>query len=161
MLVPEVGRVYSQDGRGRKMRLILITLFFVALVPVSSSGRAEEAAPLPRKAGKLVGTYECTGVSPGENKEKYSLSLSVKQRGDHYDLEWSGKSSQIALGILTGDVLSVSILTLKGDKDGAIMVFPGGVGAYVANGGMLNGKWAIGDGKVYTETCTPSNSIAL
>jgi hypothetical protein len=142
------------------MRLILsCTLLSVALLSLAGFS-STEATITAQKEVKLLSAYECSGLSPNGSGEKYVLSLSVKQNGDHYDLEWSGKDNQIALGILTGNVLSVSILSLKKGKNGEIEVFAGGVGAYVVEGGMLSGKWTVGHGKVYTETCVPPKSLA-
>ena len=92
--------------------------------------------------------YTCEGVN---EDGKYAVKLEVHQHGDNYFLVWTDE---------TGSYEGFGIK--EGDKFAAVFVVQGGVGMvlYEDKGGVLDGVWAVGDGKKYTEVCKPADARA-
>lgn len=107
----------------------------------------------------FLGVYECSGV--GVNNEKYSLTLIIDKEWDNFHLLWveGKKMLHVGIGIQTGNTLSISFLKII-EKNGETTFVPSGVGAYAIEDNVLNGKWAHGTGKIYSEACYKKKTIA-
>ena len=90
--------------------------------------------------------YTCNGVA---DDKPYTMPLAIEKRGDNFMLTWGG-GQQIGMGIRKDNQLSVAFVD---QASGGI-----GVAAYKITDGVLDGTWAVGDGKLYPEKCVPPNS---
>jgi len=94
----------------------------------------------------IVGKYKASGTNP--DGKTYEGTVEIAKKGDAYTVDWKiGDSDEYkGIGILEGDVLSVS--------------YYGGVSGVVSykieKGPKLVGKWTFPEagGKLYTETLT-------
>jgi hypothetical protein len=89
----------------------------------------------------ITGKYEGEGTNPqGQN---YKTAVEVKKNGDTYTLNWTVGENETyeGFGILQGDVLAVSFTAGNGH----------GVVLYKVSKNKLDGKWSLGDGKIYEE----------
>ncbi|MDX2264989.1 MAG: hypothetical protein NW215_08465 [Hyphomicrobiales bacterium] len=94
--------------------------------------------------GDVTGDYLCEGRNASGGV--YRGAVTIVRKGDVYLVDWriGERDTYKGIGVLTGDVLSVSYY-------GGIT----GVVAYaVGDNGVLEGKWAVleGDGRVFQET---------
>lgn len=129
----------QRDGVVRLGGLTLLLLTTALAVPVPP---AEAAAP-------IAGTYECVGDSAGGGK--YKGTVTIKQTGETYELQWSiGSSTHIGVGIIEANRLCCSWATSIGGK------LVKGVVVYQIGSGQMTGKWAQypGGGKIFRETLT-------
>ncbi|MDE3045691.1 MAG: hypothetical protein KGJ02_03510 [Verrucomicrobiota bacterium] len=86
------------------------------------------------------GTYQLSGSS-SRWSNGYQGEVIIQPQGENYSLRWriGSSQSQIGIGILNGNVLSVAYL------DEATRVF--GVVSYrLVDDGVLEGKWSTIDG---------------
>ena len=92
---------------------------------------------------ELRGQYTCHGTTVNG---KYDVFLSIEKKDDNYLLTWRTTTIQAkGIGVRDGDVLAALFVNPK-DAGGVIL--------YRITKGGLEGVWAMGSGKVYTETCT-------
>lgn len=89
----------------------------------------------------LSSNYQCSGEAP---RGAYQVPLSIQAKGDNYFLTW-GDGTLVGLGVLQGNQLAVSFVDMKSGGLGVIL--------YEIKGGQLFGRWAVGDGKFYQESC--------
>jgi hypothetical protein len=94
---------------------------------------------------EISGNYEGKGTGP--NGAAYEAKVEISKNGDTYAVKWelAGNETYEGIGILEGDIFSVSY-TAGGNGHGIV--------AYKVTKGKLDGKWSPGDGKIYTETLT-------
>ena len=121
------------------MKMMLLVPFVLLVAFGQTLAKDQTKPPDIRSA------YQCTGIA---GNEKYTLPLAIEHKGDNYFLMWGG--GQIGLGVRVGNVLSVSFV----DRATRIV----GVILYTIANGTLDGKWVVGDGKIYPEKCVPANS---
>lgn len=99
----------------------------------------------------LIGSYDCEG----RNAEGavYRGKVEIVKKRDIYMVRWriGQNDTYEGVGILTGDVLSVSYF---GGIEGIVV--------YTAKGNqILEGRWAVrnGDGRMFVETLTRENMV--
>lgn len=100
----------------------------------------------PKPPESLEGAYLVEGTNPDGSIYQGTLYLSVHD--DVWALKWLMDPPQIGAGILTGDVLSVSIQSFQGGS---------GVAAYVVDrtdGIKLKGRWVADGAVLATENLT-------
>ena len=131
--------------RARRFALPTIALLAIGLVPVSS-----DAQPA------FEGVYIARGVD-SDGKE-YRRAVEIERHGESFTVTWVSarlvgeavvlEPSWFGLGIVTGDVLSVSFVT--GDTFG-IIVYQASV-----DGRELSGRWTLAgeDEAIHTEVLT-------
>ena len=104
------------------------------------------AAVGPLNAADIVGQYSCVGTNPTGGQ--YMGVVVIAKDAQRYSVKWTvGNESYAGIGLLEGDVLSVS-WTVQG--------MPGVVVYKRAPGGKLNGRWTVQGLKgVFTERLTP------
>lgn len=91
----------------------------------------------------MRGEYLCHGVTP---QGSYDVLLSVEKKSNNYLVTWHDIAIKAkGLGLRSDNTLAVYFVSDKGQH---------GVALYNISLGGLEGTWAVGDGKVYTETCT-------
>lgn len=124
------------DLRKSAAALALAGLMLMASSPSAADDRLD-----------ITGKYD----GEGENARggKYKATVSIAKRQATYVVKWDlPAQEQIGVGILEGDLLSVSWVT------------PGGAGIVVykirSNGDTLIGRWAEvgGDGRTFSEVLT-------
>ena len=120
--------------------MLLVPFVLLATLAFGQPANGQTAKP-----PDIRSAYQCTGIA---GNEKYTLPLAIEHKGDNYFLMWGG--GQIGLGVRVGNVLSVSFV----DRATRIV----GVILYTIANGTLDGKWVVGDGKIYPEKCVPANS---
>lgn len=95
------------------------------------------------QAPELRGEYLCHGYAADGS---YDLLLTIEKREENYLVIW--KTNEVkakGLGIRHENDLAVLIVGPQGT---------GGIALYRITKGGLEGIWAVGDGRVYTETCS-------
>ena len=129
----------------RRFALPTIALLAIGLVPVSSAAQPA-----------FEGVYIARGVD-SDGKE-YRRAVEIERHGDSFTVTWVSarlvgeavvlEPSWFGLGIVTGDVLSVSFVT--GDTFG-IIVYQASV-----DGRELSGRWTLAgdDEAIHTEVLT-------
>jgi hypothetical protein len=120
-------------------RAVLVVPVIVALVaPAYAGEQASEKS--------LAGVYSCEGMNP--DGRTYSGIVEIVRIKDTYLVRWTmpNDSQVVGVGILSGDVLSVSYY----GGTPSLVVYS------VAESGQLQGKWTAGgaEGMVFTETLT-------
>jgi hypothetical protein len=120
-------------------RAALVVLVIFALVGPAYAG--EQAAEK-----SLAGVYSCEGTNP--DGRTYAGIVEIVRIKDTYLVRWTmpNDSQVVGVGILSGDVLSVSYY----GGTPSLVVYS------VAESGQLQGKWTAGgaEGMVFTETLT-------
>jgi hypothetical protein len=94
-------------------------------------------------APEVRGEYLCHGVTL---QGDYDILLQVEKKDDNYFFTWrTNEVKAKGLGVRNGDSLAVVYVNLQG-RAGVVLykVFPA----------RLEGTWATGDGKSYSETCS-------
>jgi hypothetical protein len=121
------------------VRAVLVCLVILGVVgQVGASEKAPE--------NSLVGTYECEGQNP--DGAMYTGIVEIVKHKDTYLVRWTMQddSQVVGVGILNGDMLSVSYF----GGTPALVVYT------VAENGRLDGKWTAGgaEGELFSETLT-------
>lgn len=140
------GGYWCVDGTGASVG-IDAPLGSGTLCGTSSSLQSEQdntlsATPAPQTMALSTGTYTLTGY--GASQSSYTGTVTIKKRPETertYDLTWSVASGQmqIGVGILSGDILSVSYYELQADES----IRDIGVVSYrVVDSSHLEGEWA-------------------
>lgn len=124
----------------RRLAVTIIVLFTVA---GCSKLTSQSSAPPVRE-----GEYAVKGTNPGGNGN-YAGTLSMKKKGDVYEMQWSVGTNYSGVGIQHGNVLSVGWGTTGHSGYGVVSY-------HIAADGSLTGQWATAkaDG-MGTETLTP------
>lgn len=103
----------------------------------------------------IVGTYHCTGHDPYTPRD-FQSDLIIKKTGDVYSITEATKDkrSDVAIGLLTGDVLSLAYQDRYNPRRAGVQSLT------IKDGGNeLSGPWAqLGKTIAGSETCTKAET---
>lgn len=123
----------------------MLGIIMMALVSIAACSKlTSQSSTQPIREGE----YAVKGTNPGGNGN-YAGTLTMKKKGDVYEMQWSVGTNYSGVGIQHGDILSVGWGTAGRSGYGVVSY-------HIAADGSLTGQWATAkaDG-MGTETLTP------